>query len=120
MSEEQTVTYELEGEIALVGLNRPDKRNCFNPTVMRQLREAVMRAGEEAKCGIIFRHGDNFCAGLDLRWAAENGKAGRSQRLPFPFNGNTFFEEMGRGNIPFIAALHGATLGAGLDTAAAA
>jgi enoyl-CoA hydratase/carnithine racemase len=25
MSEEQTVTYELEGEIALVGLNRPDK-----------------------------------------------------------------------------------------------
>src|ERR671937_673879 len=63
MSEEQTVTYELEGEIALVGLNRPDKRNCFNPTVMKQLREAIERAGEEAKCGIIFGHGDNFCAG---------------------------------------------------------
>ena len=74
MSEEQTVTYELEGEIALVGLNRPDKRNCFNPTVMKQLREAIDRAGEEAKCGIIFGHGDNFCAGLDLRWAAENWK----------------------------------------------
>ena len=41
MSEEQTVTYELDGEIALVGLNRPDKRNCFNPTVMKQLRAAV-------------------------------------------------------------------------------
>jgi len=27
MSEEKVVTYELEGEIALVGLNRPDKRN---------------------------------------------------------------------------------------------
>jgi enoyl-CoA hydratase/carnithine racemase len=107
MSEEQTVTYELEGEIALVGLNRPDKRNCFNPTVMRQLREAIDRAGEEAKCGIIFGHGDNFCAG-------------RSERLPFPFNRNTFFEAMARGNIPFIAALHGATLGGGLETAAAA
>ena len=59
MSEEQTVTYELEGDIALVGLNRPDKRNCFNPTVMKQLREAIDRAGEEAKCGIIFGHGDN-------------------------------------------------------------
>ena len=47
MSEEQTVTYELEGEIALVGLNRPDKRNCFNPTVMKQLRDAIERAGEE-------------------------------------------------------------------------
>ena len=120
MSEEQTVTYELDGEIALVGLNRPDKRNCFNPLVMKQLREAIERAGEEAKCGIIFGHGDNFCAGLDLRWAAENWKTGRSERLPFPFNRNTYFEAMARGNIPFIAALHGATLGGGLETAAAA
>ncbi len=100
MSEEQTVTYELEGEIALVGLNRPDKRNCFNPTVMRQLRAAIERAGEEAKCGIIFGHGDNFCAGLDLRWAAESWKTGRSERLPFQFNRNSYFEVMARGNIP--------------------
>ena len=49
MSEEPTVTYELEGEIALVGLNRPDKRNCFNPDVMKRLREAIdarRRGGE--------------------------------------------------------------------------
>jgi enoyl-CoA hydratase/carnithine racemase len=120
MSEEQTVTYELEGEVALVGLNRPDKRNCFNPTVMKQLREAAERAGEEAKCGIVFGHGENFCAGLDLRWAAENWKAGRSERLPFQFNRNSFQEVIARGNIPFIAALHGATLGGGLELAACA
>ena len=87
---------------------------------MKQLREAIERAGEEAKCGIIFGHGDNFCAGLDLRWAAESWKTGRSERLPFQFNRNTYFEAMARGNIPFIAALHGATLGGGLETAAAA
>ena len=113
MSERQTVTYGLDGEIAMVGLNRPDKRNCFNPTVMKQLREAIERAGEEAKCGIIFGHGENFCAGLDLRWAAENWKNGQSKRLPFAFNRRSYFEEMARGNIPFIAALHGATLGGG-------
>src|SRR5207237_7552730 len=117
---QQPKTYELESASALIRLNRPYKRNCFDLTVMKQLRAAIDRAGEEAKCGIIFGHGDNFCAGLDLRWAAENWKAGRSQRLPFPFNRNTFFEEMARGNIPFIAALHGATLGGGLETAAAA
>jgi (methylthio)acryloyl-CoA hydratase len=120
MSEEQTVTYQLDGEIALVGLNRPDKRNCFNPIMMKQMRAAIERAGQEAKCGIIFGHGDNFSAGLDLRWAAQNWKEGRSQRLPFPFNRNNYFEEMARGHIPFIAALHGATLGGGLETAAAA
>jgi len=120
MSEEQLVTYELEDEIALVGFNRPDKRNCFNPMVSAQLRDAILRAGEEAKCGVIFGHGDNFCAGLDLRWAAENWKEGRAQRLPFQFNRNTFQEVLARGNIPFVAALHGATLGGGLETAACA
>ena len=120
MNAEDVVTYELEGEIALVGLNRPAKRNCFDADVMGKLRRAIERAGEEAKCGIIFGHGDNFCAGLDLAWAAENWKTGRSQRLPFPFNRNTHFELLARGNIPFIAALHGATLGGGLETAAAA
>ena len=120
MSEGNLVTYELQGEIALVGFNRPDKRNCFNPAVSKQLLDAVVRAGEEAKCGIIFGHGDNFCAGLDLAWAAENWREGRSQRLPFQFNRNSFQEAMARGNIPFIAALHGATLGGGLETAACA
>ena len=120
MSEEKMVTYELDGEIALVGLNRPDKKNCFNPEVSAQLREAILRAGEEAKCGVLYGHGENFCAGLDLRWAAESWKTGRSERLPFQFNRNTHFEVMARGNIPFIAALHGATLGGGFETAAAA
>ena len=120
MSEEKVVTYELEDEIAYVGLNRPEKRNALSPEVMQRLLAAVLRAGEEAKCGVIFGHGDNFCAGLDLAWAAENWNLGGSQRLPFPSNRNTFFEAMARGNIPFIAALHGATLGGGLEAAAAA
>ena len=61
MSEEQTVTYELDGEIALVGLNRPDKRNCFNPTVMKQLREAIERAGEEVPDGNFQLFGQESC-----------------------------------------------------------
>ena len=53
MSEEQTVTYELEGEIALVGLNRPDKRNCFNPLVMKQMAEHVHDAASYAPVTIL-------------------------------------------------------------------
>jgi enoyl-CoA hydratase/carnithine racemase len=120
MSEETVVTYQLEGEIALIGLNRPDKRNALSPNLMKQLRDAALRAGDEAKCGIIFGHGENFCAGLDLAWAAQNWTEGRSQRLPFEFNRNSYQEVIARGNIPFIAALHGATLGGGLETAACA
>jgi enoyl-CoA hydratase/carnithine racemase len=116
---EKLVTYELDGEVAIIGLNRPDKRNALSPELQAQLREAALRAGEEAKCGILFGHGENFCAGLDLAWAAENWKGGRSQRLPFNYNRNLHQEIIARGNIPFIAALHGATLGGGFETAAA-
>ena len=42
------ITYELEGDIAIIGLNRPDKRNAMNDTVIGLLRHAVIRAGEEA------------------------------------------------------------------------
>jgi (methylthio)acryloyl-CoA hydratase len=120
MNQEQIVTYELEEEIALIGLNRPDKRNSLNPEMMKQLRAASLRAADEAKCGILFGHGENFCAGLDLAWAAQSWQEGRSQRLPFQFNRNSYQEPIARGDIPFIAALHGATLGGGLETAACA
>ena len=113
---EGLITYELEGETALIGFNRPKKRNAINREVHTQLHQAVLRAGEEAKCGVLFGHGENFCAGLDLAWAAQNWKNGRSQRLPFPRGYG--FELMARGPIPFVAALHGATVGAGLEAAA--
>ncbi len=112
------ITYELEGETALIGFNRAEKRNAINPDVHKQLHQAVLRAGEEAKCGVIFGHGDNFCAGLDLAWASANWKDGRSKRLPFPRIQD--FELIARGPIPFVAALHGATVGGGLETAASA
>lgn len=117
---EPVLTYELDGEIAMIGMNRPTKRNCLSPDLQTQLREAALRAGEEAKCAILYGHGENFCAGLDLAWAAENWQEGRAQRLPFRYNRNGYQEVIARGNIPFIAALHGATLGGGFETAAAA
>ncbi|MBI2318108.1 MAG: crotonase/enoyl-CoA hydratase family protein [Betaproteobacteria bacterium] len=113
---DKLITYELEGEVAVIGLNRPAKRNAFNRDLHKQLHEAVIRAGEEAKCGVLFGHGEGFCAGLDLAQAAATWKNGVSPRLPFY---RTYdFELMCRGPIPFVAAVHGATIGAGLEAAA--
>ena len=63
---DELVTYRLEGAIALVGLNRPDKRNAINEAVIDQLRAAVQRAYDEADVGVLYGHGKNFCSGLDL------------------------------------------------------
>ncbi|OGA00458.1 MAG: enoyl-CoA hydratase [Betaproteobacteria bacterium RIFCSPLOWO2_02_FULL_62_17] len=119
MSEENVVTYELQGDIALIGMNRPTKRNAMSPELTKKLLEYVLRAGQEAKCGVLFGHGENFCAGLDLSWAAKQWSDDRTARNPYSSRVDPR-EVIARGNIPFIAALHGATLGGGLETACAA
>ena len=116
---EPVVTYQLEGEVALIGLNRPDKRNAMSPELSALLLELVLRAGEEAKCGILYGHGDNFCAGLDLRWAAGQWADDKKAKNPYDARVDPR-EPIAHGRIPFIAALHGATLGGGLETACAA
>ena len=77
----------MTGSAACSSLLRLQEKH--SPDLMKELRNAAVRVGDEAKCGIIFGHGDNFCAGLDLAWAAENWKEDRAQRLPFQFNLNS-------------------------------
>ena len=114
---EAMVTYELAGDVALVGLNRASKRNAINDELLKQIRAAVFRGTEEAKAGVIWAHGDNFSAGLDLAEASEWMKPGstkyRRGRWHRPF------DLIARGPIPWVAALKGACIGGGLELASA-
>lgn len=118
---EPLITYELDGAIALIGLNRPDKRNAINDTLIDELRVAVQRAHEEADVAVLFGHGSNFCAGLDLAEALARAtgqiKPPRKRRR---HNWHEVFDLIARGPIPFVAALHGAVVGGGLELAMAA
>jgi enoyl-CoA hydratase/carnithine racemase len=117
----ELVTYELDGPIALIGLNRPEKRNAINEAVIDALRTAVRRAGEEADVAVLHGHGKNFCAGLDLgealARAAGQVAAPRKRRR---HSWHEVFDTIARGPIPFVAALHGAVVGGGLELATAA
>jgi enoyl-CoA hydratase/carnithine racemase len=114
------VTYELEGEIALIGLNRPDKRNCMNSAMNQELNKAVQRAQEEAKVGVLFGHGEHFSAGLDLAEALHWINAAPEDRLKNRGRWHPTLDGLARGQIPFVAALKGATIGGGLEIASAA
>ncbi len=116
---EALVTYELKDSIALIGLNRTAKRNALSTQVIEQIRVAVLRAGDEAKAGVIFGHGDHFSAGLDLAERAQRKAAG-IRRPPHIRAWHTAFDHIARGAIPFVAALQGAVVGGGLELAAAA
>ena len=116
----ELVTYQLEGPVAVLGLNRPDKRNAINNAVIDALRAAVQRAGEEAAVGVLHGHGRNFCAGLDLVEAlacaaAQSGPPKKRYR----HNWHEVFDLIARGPIPWVGAVHGAVVGGGLELACA-
>lgn len=115
----ELVTYRLQGPVAIIGLNRPDKRYAINSSVIEALELAVLRAGDEAEVGVIYGHGANFSAGLDLAELAEQmSNPLPRKRRPHPWH--TTFDLIARGTVPFVAALHGPTVGGGLELAAAA
>src|SRR5260221_210346 len=116
MGTEGTVTYELCNGVAWLGLNRLHKRNAIGGALLAALGAAVRRAQDEARALVIFGHGPCFSAGLDL-------SEQRARQPAQVFHGSrawqAAFSLLRHGPIPAIAALHGATIGGGLELAAA-
>ncbi len=71
---ENLVTTERDGQVLLIGINRPEKYNAFNLALIDQLGAAyeVLGLDPDLRAGVVFAHGDHFSAGLDL---AEVGPA---------------------------------------------
>ncbi|WP_044874245.1 crotonase/enoyl-CoA hydratase family protein [Pseudomonas sp. LFM046] len=72
------VSREKRGHIMLIGLDRPAKRNAFD---FAMLEDLVLALGEyerddNARCALVFAHGDHFTAGLDLASVGDTFKKG--------------------------------------------
>ncbi|XP_045468448.1 2,3-dehydroadipyl-CoA hydratase-like [Harmonia axyridis] len=65
---EENVIIEKLGEITIIGLNRPSKRNCLNYATAKSLTDALQRFEEDnsSRTAVIHGNGGNFCAGMDL------------------------------------------------------
>ncbi|MCA0955051.1 crotonase/enoyl-CoA hydratase family protein [Mameliella alba] len=109
------ITYELDGDVAVIGLNRPEKRNALSDRFVIALGKAAARATGEARAAVIHGHGKNFCAGLDLAEHSEKPlfEAVKGSRL-----WHRTFETIELGEIPFVSAITGAAVGGGFELAA--
>lgn len=110
------VTYEMRGDVALLGLNRPDKRNAISDRFVEAIHDAVLRASPEAKAGVIHGHGTHFCAGLDL---SEHSEKPLFEAVKGSRRWHAVFDAIERGTIPFVSAISGAAVGGGFELAAA-
>ena len=66
----QTIETQLNQDIAIIWLNRPDLRNAMNDVVIAELTEAVGTAIDDdaVRAILLAGRGSAFCAGGDLNW----------------------------------------------------
>lgn len=62
------VITEQRGHVLLIGLNRPEKLNSFNPEMVAQLAKAYTQLAHDKnlRCGVLWAQGQDFTAGLDM------------------------------------------------------
>ena len=110
------VTVRRDGDIAIIELNRPEKRNALADDMVGLLEAFFAKPPDGVRAAVICGRGEHFSAGLDLstlrdRDAVEGVHHSRSWHLAF--------EKIQFGRVPVVAALHGAVIGGGLELAAA-
>jgi enoyl-CoA hydratase len=116
------VTYEAEGRVAVITLNRPDARNAVNGEVAQGLEAAVDRleADDEVWVGILTANTEGqerpvFCAGADLK-AINSGKAAELATARGGFAGFVYRER----RKPIIVAVDGLATAGGCEIVLAA
>ncbi|MGR3660721.1 MAG: crotonase/enoyl-CoA hydratase family protein [Paracoccaceae bacterium] len=113
--DESYISYTVKADVALIGLNRPEKRNAISDAVVNQLADVIAKAEVEAKAAVLFGHGPHFCSGLDL---AEHVEKTPIEGVRGSRRWHTVFSMIERGTIPWVSALQGAVVGGGLELAA--
>jgi len=107
------VVYEKKDHIAYITLSRPERLNALGTELVQQLWEADRSFAEDddAWVAIYTGAGDRaFCAGLDLKEAAERGSQGQ---MPLPSQFGSPIEQ----RKPTIAAVNGVAYGGGFEIA---
>ncbi len=65
---EKPILFEIENNVAIITLNRPERKNAINQELLVNLYNYLDQVieNDEIKCAIITGSENSFCAGLDL------------------------------------------------------
>jgi enoyl-CoA hydratase/carnithine racemase len=107
---------ERHGAVAVLKLNRVEKRNALNDTIVTGIETFVTSLPDDIGAAMICGEGDNFSAGLDLSELRERNISEGMEHSRF---WHRAFEKLQFGRVPVVAVLHGAVVGGGLELAAA-
>jgi enoyl-CoA hydratase len=115
----ETIRYEKDGPIAVLTINRPDKLNALNQTVLAELLQALSEAAcdDGVAALVLTGAGDKaFVAGADI---ATMAKMSVMEGRAFADLGHGLADAMANCPKPIIAAVNGFALGGGTELAIA-
>lgn len=117
----ERITYEVQGDVALITLNRPEKLNAWTPSMSVEQADALERANADPAVGAIVMTGAGrgFCAGADMEETFQTRISGTDP------GGDTAAGQGGmpasldwvaltRRSKPLVAAVNGAAVGIGM------
>ena len=114
-----TLIFDLKDGIARVTINRPDKLNALNSTVISELADAVTRIETDAAVKGVILTGSGqkaFVAGADISELADQSPVEGKARSML---GQHVFRRLEHCGKPVIAAVNGFALGGGCELAMA-
>ncbi|HVL61297.1 MAG TPA: crotonase/enoyl-CoA hydratase family protein, partial [Microbacterium sp.] len=121
-----TVGYELDGAVATLTLDRPQRLNAIVPALIDDLEAALDRAeADDTVHAIRLRGaGRSFCAGYDIEWGAQAMKESEGGAAWDPMADYRMmsrfvaaYMRLWRSPKPVIAQVHGHCVGGGTDFA---
>ncbi len=117
----QTVTLDQQGPIAILAMNRPDKLNAMNKTMLLELEAALdeVENNPSVYCLLLMGKGRAFCSGFDLQAGIEANRRGEKQwrdAIEYDLDVIMRFWHFPK---PTIAMVHGYALAGGFELALA-
>ncbi|MDI1290470.1 MAG: crotonase/enoyl-CoA hydratase family protein [bacterium] len=118
MSEYETITYVVDDGLLTITLNRPDRLNAFNLTMLNELLDAFDRsdADDDVRVVIVTGAGRGFCSGADIAGGGDtfSRRTGASDNEPLRDGGGRASLRIFESLKPVIGAINGAAVGVGM------
>lgn len=119
--ESKPILYQVDGSIARITLNRPEKRNALNDNLVAGLKDALGQANQDGcvRAVLITGAGRDFCSGADLASLQKISEASVAENVTDARSLMDLFLLIRQVTVPVVAAVRGRALagGCGLATA---
>ncbi len=113
------IKYEIINKSAIITLNRPEKRNALNSTLIKQLKSklAELKYDDSVRNVILTGEGSTFCAGADLEYLQQISDNSTIDNYEDSKSLAELYLEIYEFNKPTIAAVNGPAIAGGCGLA---